>query len=217
MIQPLVSVVDHDPIVLNMLESALHQRGCGLRTYSSGEEFLAADGASATACIIIDVDRSGSDGLELQARLVATGCESAIIVLTTHEDIPTSVRAIKAGALDVLGKPIQEAHLLSALDEALRLYAEQSRVRALRSTIEHRLGTLTARERQVLDHVVAGRLNKQIAAELGVVEDTIKMHRSRAMRKLGVRSLPDLVRFMLRASRNDPSPNETISSRQLRV
>jgi FixJ family two-component response regulator len=197
--RPIVFVVDNDPAVRAALEGTLHARGCEVRAFGSAEEFLAAHHAAAE-CIILDLALSTIDGLQVQERLAAEGCHSPIIFLTAYEDIPTSVRAIRAGALDVLAKPVERAQLLRALDEALSLYAEQHRLRSVLSAAEHRLRTLTPRERQVLEYVVAGRLNKQIAADLGVVEDTVKMHRARAMRKLGVRSLAELVHFMLLAS-----------------
>jgi FixJ family two-component response regulator len=198
--QAVVFVVDDDPAVRRTLERMLRAKGCEVRTFGSASEFLGAHDLKPAGCIILDLALPGMDGLELQRRLAAEGCRTPIVFLTAQGDIPTSVRAIKAGAVNVLDKPVEKAHLLRALDEALDIDAAQRQMGSVRSAAEHRLGTLTARERQVLEHVVAGRLNKQIAADLGVVEDTVKMHRGRAMRKLGVRSLAELVRFMLRAS-----------------
>jgi FixJ family two-component response regulator len=197
---PVVFIVDDDIAERHALERMLDARDCEVRAFGSAHEFLAAHRSEPAGCIILDLALPGIDGLRLLECLAAEGCHSPIIFLAWHGDIPTSVRAIKAGAVNVLDKPVEKAQFLGAIDEALDIDAARRHLGSVLSTAEHLLGTLTPREREVLEHVVAGRLNKQIAADLGVVEDTVKMHRARVMRKLGVRSLAELVRFMLRAS-----------------
>lgn len=196
--RPVVFIVDDDPAVRCALERVLHGRGCEVRAFGSAREFLLAYDPTPAGCIILDLVLPETDGLEVQEHLAAMGCRHPILFLTGHGDIPACVRAIKAGALNFLDKPVEDAQLLRALDEALAIDAEQRRLGSFRSAAEHRLETLTPREREVIDHVVAGRLNKQIAADLGVVEDTVKMHRARAMQKLGVRSVAELARLLLR-------------------
>lgn len=215
--RPVVFLVDDDAAVRRALERMLQARSCEIRAFGSALDFLAAHDSEAAGCIILDLALPGMDGLQIQERLTAGGCHSPIIFLTGQADIPTSVRAIKAGALNVLDKPVEKSQLLRAFDEALDIDAAQRQIGSALSAAEHRLGTLTPRERQVLEHVVSGRLNKQIAAELGVVEDTVKMHRGRAMRKLGVRSLADLVRFMLRASRTVMCDDVDVPARDVRA
>jgi len=137
----------------------------------------------------------GLDGLELQQALTAGGSERPVIFLTGKSDIPTSVRAMKAGAINFLTKPVSEKDLLEAIGQAEEQDTKSRQVRAELASIQARIATLTRREREVLEHVVAGRLNKQIAADLGTVEKTVKVHRGRMMEKLGVRTVAALVRM----------------------
>jgi FixJ family two-component response regulator len=193
---PEVCVVDDDPEIQRALARLLRSAGYNTRAFGSGTELLVSGGALTSAgCIILDVVLPGVDGLELQERLVASGCARPIIFLTGHGDIPMSVRAMKAGAVDFLTKPVDSQELLTAVDEALRLDAAQRAVFSTRSVVAERLNTLSPRERQVLEQVVAGRLNKEIAAELGIVEKTIKIHRARVMRKMRAASLVELLRL----------------------
>jgi FixJ family two-component response regulator len=148
---------------------------------------------------VLDVAMPGLDGLALQQALTDSGVHRPVIFLTGKGDIPTSVRAMKAGAIDFLTKPVSSDVLLEAIARAEKTDAEARRHRAELAAIEAKLATLTPREREVLTHVAAGRLNKQIAGDLGTVEKTIKVHRSRMMEKLGVRTVADLVRLAEKA------------------
>jgi FixJ family two-component response regulator len=145
---------------------------------------------------MLDVAMPGLNGLELQAALQAGGARQPVIFLTGQGDIPTSVRAMRAGAVDFLTKPVSDADLLAAIARAEALEAESRQQRAQVADIEARLATLTPREHEVLTHVLAQRLNKQIAGDLGTVVQTIKVHRSRVMEKLGVRTLVQLTQLM---------------------
>ena len=146
-------------------------------------------------CVVLDLAMPGLNGLELQTALAASGCQRPIIFVSGHGDVPSSVRAMKAGAVDFLTKPVSEENLLAAIRRAIDRDRLMRQARAELQAIGERLNTLTPREREVLQHVVAGQLNKQIAADLGTVEKTVKVHRSRVMEKMGVRSLADLVRM----------------------
>jgi FixJ family two-component response regulator len=193
---PVVFVVDDDPEVQRALSRLLRAAGYDTRTFGSGEELLdSPDVLMFAGCIILDLVLPGEDGLELQDRLVASGCDRPIIFLTGYGDISKTVRAMKAGAVDFLTKPVDSRELLTAVEEALRLDAERRAASSTRSAVAKRLSTLTARERQVLDQVVAGRMNRQIAADLGIVERTIKIHRARVMRKMRAGSLVELLRL----------------------
>ena len=149
-------------------------------------------------CLVLDLAMPGLSGLELQTSLAAVGNEIPIIFLTGHGDIPTSVRAMKRGALDFLTKPVNDGDLLKAINTAIEKDRRARQVRAEREDIQARLDSLTPREREVLAHVVAGHLNKQTAAHLGTVEKTIKVHRARVMEKMRVESLAELVRLAQR-------------------
>ena len=190
-----VFIVDDDAGVLKGLSRLLRAKGYDVRSYLSSQEFLAEHDATAPGCAVLDVAMPGLDGLALQQALAAQGPSRPIIFLTGKGDIPISVRAMKAGAVDFLTKPASDQDLLAAIARAEGLDAQARRHDAELVAIEAKLATLTPREREVLTHVVAGRLNKQIAGDLGTVEKTIKVHRSRMMEKLGVRGVADLVRM----------------------
>jgi FixJ family two-component response regulator len=194
-----VFLVDDDADVLKALTRLLRASGYDSREFASPEDFLRGHDASMPGCAIFDVAMPNVDGLALQQVLAAKGIERPVIFLTGRGDIPTTVRAMKAGAVDFLTKPVDADALLAAIDHARE---RESRDRVARAEMEFfttRLATLTPREREVLGHVIAGRLNKQIAYDLGTVEKTIKVHRSRMMEKMGVRSLAELVRMAERA------------------
>jgi len=190
-----IFLVDDDAGVLKALKRLLQVADYEVRGFSSPERFLAEHDASVAGCAILDVAMPGLDGLALQDRLVEQGAGRPIIFLTGNSDIPMSVRAMKAGAVDFLTKPVARDALLAAVERAVQQDAAGRRQREELSSIQSRLQTLTRREREVLVQVAAGRLNKQIAAELGTVEKTIKVHRGRMMMKLGLRSVADLVRL----------------------
>jgi FixJ family two-component response regulator len=194
-----VFIVDDDAGVLKGLSRLLRAHGHDVRAYLSPQEFLAQHDATIPGCAVLDVAMPGLDGLALQEALTASSSYRPVIFITGKGDIPTSVRAMKAGAVDFLTKPVSDGELLAAVARAVEQDAQSRRAHAELATIEARITTLTPREREVLTHVVAGRLNKQIAGELGTVEKTIKVHRSRMMEKLGVRTVADLVRMAEKA------------------
>ena len=217
--QPVVYVVDDDPEVQRALARLLRAAGYSTRSFGSGSELLiSASALTSAGCIILDVVLPGVDGLELQEKLAAAGWNPPIIFLTGHGDIPTSVRAMKAGAVDFLTKPVDSQELLTAVDEALRVDAAQRVAWSTRCAVAERLNTLTPRERQVLEQVVAGRLNKQIAADLGIVEKTIKVHRARLMRKMRVTSLVELLQ-LVRIANTDRSttPYDALRHREANI
>jgi FixJ family two-component response regulator len=211
-----IYLVDDDVGVRKGLSRLLRARGYDVRAYSSPQEFLQQHDPAAPGCAVLDVAMPGLDGLGLQQALTAGGSHRPVIFVTGKGDIPTSVRAMKAGALDFLTKPVKESDLLEAILRAKKRDAEHRLVNSELDTIQAKINTLTPREREVLVHVVAGRLNKQIAGDLGTVEKTIKVHRSRMMEKMGVRNVADLVRMAEKAqiSKNsDPgSVGPTVNS-----
>jgi FixJ family two-component response regulator len=207
-----VFLVDDDPGVLRALARLLRAAGFDVRAFRSSREFLAGHDAATPGCIVLDLAMPGESGLDLQTALAAAGCQRPIVFVSGHGDIPSSVRAMKAGAVDFLTKPVSQEHLLAAIRRAVERDRLMREVRTELQAIAERVSTLTPREREVLDHVVMGQLNKQIAADLGTVEKTVKVHRSRVMEKMGVRSLADLVRMAERlrvapgADRTVPQP-----------
>ena len=188
-------LVDDDPAVLKAITRLLNSAGYRTRSFSSPQEFLSAHDPSIPGCAIIDLVMSELDGLHLQQALLETGSERPIIFLSGKGDVSTSVRAMKAGAVDFLTKPVKREALFSAVVRAAKVDALSRQKRDESKSIGDRLATLTHREREVLEYVIAGRLNKQIAASLGTVEKTVKVHRGRMMAKLGVKSVADLVRL----------------------
>jgi FixJ family two-component response regulator len=194
-----VFLVDDDADVLKALARLLRASGYDSREFASSEDFLREHDASMPGCAVFDVAMPDLDGLALQQALAAKGIERPVIFLTGRGDIPTTVRAMKAGAVDFLTKPVDADALLAAIDSARERESRDREAREEMGFFTARLATLTPRERQVLGHVIAGRLNKQIAYDLGTVEKTIKVHRSRMMEKMGVRSLAELVRLAERA------------------
>ena len=191
--------MDDDAAVLKSLASLLRSAGLAVATFSSPREFLDRYDPNAPGCLVLDVAMPGLNGLELQQALVAGGHELAIVFLTGHGDIPMSVKAMKRGAVDFLTKPVNDDDLLTAVRVAIEKDHLQRQARAEVAEIQQRLATLTPREREVLQHVISGQLNKQIAADLGTVEKTIKVHRARVMEKMKVRSVAELVHLTERA------------------
>jgi FixJ family two-component response regulator len=191
-----VYLVDDDAGVLKALSRLLRAKGYDVRPYSSPQLFLEEHDVTVPGCAVLDVSMPGLDGLELQRALTATsGFHRSVLFVTGKGDIPTSVRAMKAGAIDFLTKPVKDVDLFEAVSRAESRDAELRRLHSEMESMQAKVGTLTTREREVLTHVVAGRLNKQIAGDLGTVEKTIKVHRSRMMGKLGIRNVADLVRM----------------------
>jgi FixJ family two-component response regulator len=194
-----VFVVDDDPAVLKAVSRLLRASGFDAVTFGSPQTFLERVDTNASGCLVLDLAMPGVDGLALQEALSARGCELPVLFVTGHGDIPQSVRAIKRGAVDFLTKPFDEAVLLRAVRQALEKDRGQRRDRAEVAEIRGRLATLTAREREVLEGVIAGKLNKQIAGNLGAAEKTIKVHRARVMQKMAAESVAELVRLADRA------------------
>lgn len=192
-------LVDDDGGVLKALARLLRVAGYETRAYASPQHFLAEYDPELPGCIILDLTMPGLDGLALQQDLAERDPGRPVIFLTGTADIARSVRAMKAGAVDFLTKPVDGTQLLAAVDRARQKDEEARGARTNREVFDRMIARLTPRERQVLDHVVLGRLNKQIAATLGTVEKTIKVHRGRVMAKLQVRSVAELVRLTERA------------------
>jgi FixJ family two-component response regulator len=181
--------------MVKALTRLLRAEGFQVQGFCSAREFLAHARPPGPACLVLDVAMPDVDGLAVQEHLRHVNAELPIVFLTGHGDIPMSVRAIKAGAENFLTKPVNAANLLPAIRAALQRAAEQQSGREELTTLRQRLGCLTPREREVLGHVIAGKMNKQIAADLGTGEQNIKVHRGRLMRKLGLRSVAELVRL----------------------
>ena len=198
----LVLVVDDDASVRESLKSFIRSVGLRCEAFSAPDELLASELPEASACVVLDVEFPGRSGLDLPAQLQQAGIEIPIVYITGHGTIPMSVRAMKAGAIEFLTKPFSEQELLDAVMQALERDQTARATRSEREASLARFATLTPRERDVFARVVAGRMNKEIAAELGTVEQTIKQHRGRVMHKLGVNSIAELVRF---AERMTPS------------
>jgi FixJ family two-component response regulator len=198
--QPVVIVVDDDPSIRKAIDRLLRSVGLRVELFESAQEFLQSNRLDAPSCIVLDVRLPGQSGLNLQRDLAAAHMRVPIIFITGHDDIPMSVRAMKAGAVEFLTKPFHDQDLLDAIEVALEkdraLRAEEKFV----AELHERFDKLTTRERQVMQLVVAGRLNKQIAAELGISEMTAKIHRGQVFRKMQAVSLPDLVRMADKSS-----------------
>ena len=187
-------LLDDEPEMVKALTRLLRAKRFEVRGFTSVRAFLEAFRPEDNACLVLDVAMPELDGLELQRRLTHQGILIPIIFLTGHGDIPMSVRAIKAGATDFLTKPVDAAALVRAVRAALELAETRRQTIAETAALAARLASLTPREREVMEHVVAGQLNKQIAADLGTGEQNIKLHRAHIMQKMGVESLADLVR-----------------------
>jgi FixJ family two-component response regulator len=190
-----VYIVDDAREVRTSLSRLLTAAGFQVRAFDSAESFLREHDAEAPGCLLLDVCMPGLTGPELQHLLASSRFARPIVFLTGMGDVQTSVHAMKDGAIDFLTKPVDDVRLFEAVEVALRRDAEQRRERTIRNTIQQRLEVLTARERQVMAQVIRGRLNKQIAADLGTGEKTVKVHRARVMSKMMVRSVAELVQL----------------------
>jgi FixJ family two-component response regulator len=195
---PTVFVVDDYAPVRRSISRLLRVAGFVVAAFASAEEFLAQYDPAVWGCLVLDVAMPALNGLELQSILAKAGIRLPIIFLTGTANIPQSVRAMKHGASDFLTKPVNDEELLAAVRAAIEKDRARRREQAELSEIRARLATLTPREREVLDYVVAGKLNKQIAGNLGTVEQTVKVHRARIMEKMRVRSVAELVRLTQR-------------------
>ncbi|CAK0763668.1 Transcriptional regulatory protein FixJ [Gammaproteobacteria bacterium] len=195
--QPTVFVVDDDPAVRDSLRLLLESVGLVAETFSSAHQFLEATDPEQPGCVLLDIRMPGMSGLELQRRLVARGIILPVIIITGHGDVTTAVQAMKTGAVDFLEKPFNDQVLLDRIHDAITRDAQARRARAEQDEVGRRLGTLSPREVEVLDLIIAGKANKVIALDLGISEKTVEAHRARTMDKMQVRSTADLVRTVL--------------------
>ncbi|MGC9946447.1 MAG: response regulator transcription factor [Bryobacteraceae bacterium] len=193
--EPVVYVVDDDEAARAAIQSLLHSVGLRAETFGAAQEFLASYRPDAPACLVLDVRLPAVSGLDFPRDLAARNAAIPIIFITGHGDIPMSVEAMKAGAFEFLTKPFRGQVLLDAIHKAIESDRAGRHERSKVAELRQRLGTLTPREREVMQFVVSGLLNKQIASELGASERTVKIHRGQVMRKMQAGSLPDLVRM----------------------
>jgi len=192
---PSVLVIDDDAEFRDSVARLLRTIGLHTRQFSSVPDFLKADPPEGPTCLVLDVRMPGRSGLELQRELAAANRQVPIIFITAHADVPMTVQAMKGGALEFLTKPFRDQDLLDAVEAGLaRDRARRESERAL-AALRERFDTLSSRERDIMLHVVAGRLNKQIANDIGIAESTVKVHRTHLMRKMKARSLPELSRM----------------------
>ncbi|RZA35946.1 MAG: response regulator transcription factor [Lysobacteraceae bacterium] len=191
---PLVAVVDDDAAVRDSLDSLLRSVGWRTLLFASPAELLRASIPDAPGCLVLDVRLPGTSGLDFQEQLSKHGIHLPIVFITGHGDIPMTVRAMKAGAVDFLSKPFRDQDMLDAVSAAIARDGRRRTESASLDGVRGKYETLTPREREVLALVVSGLMNKQVAGELGLSEITVKIHRGNVMRKMGVRSLADLVR-----------------------
>src|SRR5205807_8389780 len=192
---PIVFVVDDDPSVRRAIKRLIGSEGLKVERYGSAQEFLKSRRPDAPSCLVLDIKLPGISGLDFQPQLAAAGIRIPIIFITAHGDIPMTVRAMKAEAVEFLTKPFRDRDLLDAIQLALERDRTRRQKEAEIATLRERFESLTPREREVLPLVVSGLLNKQIAAEIGASEATVKVHRSQLMRKMGAESVADLVRM----------------------
>jgi len=191
----IVFVVDDDSSIREAIKSLVSLVGLRVETFGTAQEFLRNERPDLPGCVVLDVELPGLSGLDLQRELAAHGIKLPIIFITGYGDIPMSVRAMKAGATEFLTKPFQDQDLLDAIQQALERDRAARRHSGEIAELRQRFEALTSREREVMNMVVAGMLNKQIGFELGISEVTVKIHRGRVMTKMGAQSLADLVRM----------------------
>ena len=197
---PIVYLIDDDEAVRVAVKDLLESVGLRAETFASGREFLKAARADVPSCLVLDVRLPGVSGLEFQRELTAANVEIPVIFITGHGDIPMTVQAMKAGAVDFLTKPFRDQELLDAIHKAVERDRARREEQAGVEDLRKRYEELTPREREVMGLVVQGLLNKQIATDLGTSETTVKIHRGQVMRKMQADSLPDLVRMAERVS-----------------
>ena len=191
----IIAIVDDDPSAREGLETLIRSAGWRVETFVSAQEFLGRPGTEAPSCLILDLQLPGLSGLDLQKRMADVGLEIPIVFLTGHGNIPASVQAMKAGAVEFLTKPFDEQGLFQAIQEAIERDRRTRQQHAEMRELRERYESLTPREQQVMQEVVSGLLNKQIAAKLNISEFTVKIHRGHVMGKMRVGSLADLVRM----------------------
>lgn len=192
---PIVFIVDDDDSVRKALTRLINSVGLNVETFASADDFLKRESHNGPACLVLDIRMPGLSGLDLQDELVAAGRTLPIIFVSGHGNIPLSVRAMKAGAVDFIEKPFEDQSLLDAINHSLKKDRQAKLEQAELREIQRRVDSLTPREREVFAHVVSGKLNKQIAFKLGTSERTIKAHRARVMKKMQANTLTDLIRL----------------------
>jgi FixJ family two-component response regulator len=192
---PTVLIIDDDPAIRGALENLLRSVGLSVKSFASVPEFLQAGRPDGPTCLVLDVRLPGPSGLDFQRELLATNIHLPIIFITGHGDIPMSVQAMKGGAIEFLTKPFRDQDLLDAIQLGLARDRERRETESTLAALSERFETLSPRERDVMAQVVKGRLNKQIAGDLGISEITVKVHRGQVMRKMQALSLPDLTRM----------------------
>ena len=197
--EPIVQIVDDDPSFLVATSRLLRASGFAVKTFSSASDFLAQHDTDAPGCVLADLQMPGMNGLDLQSALTRSRNPLPILFLTGHGDIPSTVRAMRGGAVDFLEKRAPKEKLLDAVRRALARDAREREKRARQRELRARFDALSQRELEVLSHVVQGRLNKQIAGDLGIHERTVKLHRTAITTKLGVQSVAELTRLTLEA------------------
>jgi FixJ family two-component response regulator len=190
-----VHVVDDDASMRDALQDLFHSIGLETRTYATARDCLATAVSDAPGCLVIDIRLPDVNGLDFQAQLTETGVRLPVVIMTGYGDIPMSVRAMKRGAVDFLPKPFKDQDMLDAVLAAIERDRQQRAVDGDTSKLRDRFGTLSAREQQVMLLVTAGKMNKQVAGDLGLSEITVKTHRGAVMRKMGARTLADLIRM----------------------
>jgi len=191
----IVFVVDDDAPTRESIRNLIRSVGLRVEVFSSAQEFLESNRPEMPSCLVLDVRLPGLSGLDLQKRTTEAGIEIPIVFITGHGDIPMTVRAMKAGAVEFLSKPFRDQDLLDAIQLALERDRKARDQRASLEELRNRFALLTPREREVMARVVAGLLNKQVGAQLGMSETTVKIHRHQVMEKMGAGSLPELVRM----------------------
>jgi FixJ family two-component response regulator len=191
----LVHIVDDDEALRRALDRLFRSVGLNTRSYGAVREFIDADAPDMPGCIVLDVRLPGISGLEFQSQLAELGIHLPVVLMTGHGDIPMTVRAMKAGAVDFLPKPFRDQDMLDAVNMAIDRDRSRRAAEDLMVGIKDRFGTLSSREQEVMLMATEGKMNKQIAAALGLSEVTVKIHRGAAMRKMGARTLADLVRM----------------------
>jgi FixJ family two-component response regulator len=191
----IVHVVDDDPSMREALQDLFLSIGLETRTYATARDFLAGAVSDAPGCLVIDIRLPDANGLDFQLQLTQTGVRLPVVMMTGYGDIPMSVRAMKHGAVDFLSKPFKDQDMLDAVLAAVERDRQRRAVDDYASKMRERFGTLSAREQQVMLLVTTGKMNKQVAGDLGISEITVKIHRAAVMRKMGARTLADLVRM----------------------